>query len=413
MLKPVINYRFIILNALMCLVLIGTPHLAFSQDRKQQLEADKKKIEEEIDYTNKLLNETRRNKEASLNQLVILNKKISSREALIDNINTEIDITEKRISDNNKEIKQLEAELQNLKEEYARMIYYAYKNRNAYDRLMFIFSSKDFNQAYQRLKYFQQYGSYRKVQAELIQKAERDVELKIQELEEHKSEKVDLMKDMENEVKVLRYEKEEKNSTLDVLSRKESDLRSTIRKKEKEEKKLEEAIETIIAEEIRAAAERARKEAENEDAMMTEAEIELSDNFSLNKGKFPWPSEKGIISSTFGEHQHPILKKVKIKNNGIDILTDRGGIARVIFEGTVISTRAISNTNKAIIVKHGEYFTVYSNLIDVYVKRGDIIKTQQNLGLIYTDPEDNKTELHFEIWKGKTLLNPSYWLTGK
>ena len=143
---------------------------------------------------------------------------------------------------------------------------------------------------------------------------------------------------------------------------------------------------------------------------LTPEEIELSGNFSSNKGKLPWPSEKGIISSTFGEHNHPVLKRVKIKNNGIDILTSQSEEARAIFDGTVISIRTITNTNKAIIIRHGEYFTVYSNLSEVFVQQGQKVSTKQRLGNIYTDSSGNKTELHFEIWRGKTLLNPSSWI---
>ena len=127
----------------------------------------------------------------------------------------------------------------------------------------------------------------------------------------------------------------------------------------------------------------------------------------------PWPSEKGIISSTFGEHRHPVLKRVKTKNNGINILTNKGTNARAIYNGTVISVKSITNTNTAVIVRHGEYFSVYSNLDNVYVKRGDKVTTKQEIGLIFTSPSDLKTELHFEIWKGKTLLNPAYWIVNK
>ena len=139
----------------------------------------------------------------------------------------------------------------------------------------------------------------------------------------------------------------------------------------------------------------------------------MTNNFVENKGKLPWPSEKGIISSTFGEHKHPVLKKVNVRNNGIDILTNKGEMVRAIFNGTVISVRAISNTNTAIIIRHGEYFTVYSNLDKIFVKRGDKVQVKQEIGTVFTNPSDSKTELHFEIWKGRSLLNPIYWIVNK
>ncbi len=385
----------------------------YSQDNKEKLKADKKKIEEEIEYTSHLLNKTKKTKKISLNQLVILDNKIKKRESLISNINTEINILDTRIDYNNKRVKKLTKELKSLKEEYAKLIYYAFKNRNAYDRLMFVFSSKDFNQAYQRLKYIQQYSSYRKTQAELIKKTQEELKFRIDELELQKNEKVGLVKEKEYEVEKLKAEKREKNNAIKELNKREKHLLAKIEEKKREADKLQAAIEKIIAEEMRAAAERAKAENMNTDASMTEAELALSDDFNSNKGKLPWPSEKGIISSTFGEHTHPVLKKVRTKNNGIDILTGKGTIARSVFNGTVVSVRSITNNNTAVIIRHGEYFSVYSNLINVYVKQGDVVQTGQGIGQIYTNPDNNKTELHFEIWKGKTLLNPVYWISSR
>ena len=187
-------------------------------------------------------------------------------------------------------------------------------------------------------------------------------------------------------------------------------------KRKNEAAKLEKAIKNIINTEIKAAAERARKSKEEKKSKiidLTSEEFKLTNDFVGNKGKLPWPSEKGIISSTFGEHKHPVLRKVKVKNNGIDILTDKDGIVQTVFSGTVISVRAISNTNTAIIIRHGEYFTVYSNLNKVFVKRGDKVQTKQEIGTVFTNPSDSKTELHFEIWKGRSLLNPAYWIVKK
>ncbi len=398
---------FVFLLYLIC----STP--AIGQEKKSKLQEDKKKIEEEIDYTNKLLNETKKSKNTSLNQLVILNKKIKKREDLISNITQEVNLLETKIEINNKKVKQLTKELKTLKDEYAKMIYFAFKNRNMYDRLMFIFASKDFNQAYKRLKYFQQYSAYRKIQAKLIEKTQKDLNTKAAELDNQRNEKIDLLKTKERELGKLQQEKKEKNEAIANLNKREKNLLATLREKEREAKHLQKAIEEIIAEEMHAAAKRAKAEAKTPDATMSTIELALSKNFSTNRGKLPWPSEKGIISSTFGEHQHPVLKKVLTKNNGINILTVKGGTARSVFDGTVVSVRSISNTNKAVFIKHGEYFTVYSNLIDVFVKRGDQVRTRQNIGLIYTNPEDGKTELHFEMWKGKTLLNPSFWIISR
>lgn len=399
-------YKYLSLVFILLICLEG-----FSQGKKSSLEKSKKKIEQEIAYTNRLLSETKQSKKTSLNQLVILNNKIKKRNELIDNINAEIQALEGKITSNNKKINDLKKELDKLKDEYARMIYYAYKNKNLYDRWMFVFSSKDFNQAYQRLKYFQQYSDYRKTQAELIVKTQKELNTNVAELENQKEEKVALLKDKEKERHLLELEKQQQNEAYSELSKREKNLLADLRVKEKKAARLQNAIEEIIEAEMRAAAERAKAESSTPGATLTAAELNLSKDFVSNKGELPWPSDKGLVSSTFGEHQHPVLRKVKIKNNGINILTEKGQHARAIFGGTVVSVKNISSTNKAIIIKHGEYFSVYSNLAEVYVKRGEVIATLQNLGLIYTNPDDGKTELHFEIWKGRTLLNPASWLS--
>lgn len=397
------------------LALFATNNLC-SQSKKQKLKEEKVRIEKEIEYTNKLLNETKRSKKNSLNQLIILNKKISNREKLVSTINHEMNNLDDNINSNETEIKALTKDLKKLKTEYAKMIYYAFKNRNAYNRLMFIFASEDFNQAFQRLKYFQQYNTYRRMQAKLIENTQTELNNKTTQLEKQKTDKTSLLKEKAREIKQLNREKDEKNSTIRKLSTKEKELRKTLKKKKNEAEKLEKSIKNIINAEIREAAERARKTNETKKSKiidLTSEEFELTNSFVENKGKLPWPSEKGIVSGTFGEHKHPVLKKVTIKNNGIDILTNKGEMIRAVFSGTVISVRAISNTNTAIIIRHGEYFTVYSNLDKVFVKRGDKVQTKQEIGTVFTNQSDLKTEFHFEIWKGKSLLNPIYWILKK
>jgi septal ring factor EnvC (AmiA/AmiB activator) len=346
---------------------------ALAQDKKNELKQEKNKIEKEIQYTNNLLSETKKSKKTSLNQLIILNNKISYREKLIAAINSEINILNNKIDANNSNIKELTNELLSLKNEYAKMIYFVFKNRSSYDRLMFIFSSEDFNQAYKRLKYFQQYSAYRKTQVELIKKTQDEINVKTKELENQKAKKVTLLKTREKEKGLLIKEKNEKNNTIKKLANKEKELLKTLRAKEKESNKLKKAIKAIIDEEIRLAAEKAKEtktKTTSKIISLTPEESRLSNTFSENKGNLPWPSEKGIISGTFGEHRHPVLKRVKTKNNGINILTNKGAYARAIYNGTVISVKSITNTNTAVIIRHGEYFSVYSNLDNVFVKRG-------------------------------------------
>jgi septal ring factor EnvC (AmiA/AmiB activator) len=390
---------------------------AYSQNRKQELQQEKTKIEDEIKYTNKLLNRTSSSKQSTMNSLVILKNKINQRERLINTIRAEITLINKEIEETSDSIGSLSRELKKLKDEYARMIFYAYRNRSSYDRLIFIFSSEDFNQAYRRLRYFQQYGAYRRTQVQLIEQTQEALNVKEQKLAEQRTEKQDLLASAENERILLQQEQTEVNNTVQDLSRKEKELRADLRKKRKAIADLENAIAKIIAEEIRLAEERARAEAASSKTgsgfALTPEELALSDNFANNKGKLPWPTERGIISSTYGEHNHPVLQRVKVKNNGIDILTEKGAIARAIFNGEVTRVISVPNFNNVVIIRHGEYLTVYSNLDEVYVSKGQRVETKQKIGLIYTNQKENKTEMHFEIWKAKDLMNPSLWLAGK
>lgn len=391
-------------------LLLGVFNLhVFGQDKKEELQTNKKKIEAEIEYNTKLLEETKKSKKTTLNQLIILKNQIESREKLIQTINEQIQSADEQIALNNEIIADLRRDLENLREEYAKMIYYAYKNRSSFDRLMYIFAASDVNQAFKRLKYFQQYANYRKTQAELIINTQEDIRLTISNLESHKQEKVELVFSLRQERDELANARRQQNSTYTVLNQKEQDLVNTIREKEKAAKKLQKEIEKIIAEEIRLAAEKSGTTKTGTFAL-TPAELQLSAGFEENKGRLPWPLEKGIISSTFGEHPHPVLKQVKTKNNGIDILTDENMKVRAIFGGEVTRVMSIPNYNYVIMIRHGEYLSVYSNLAEVFVQKGQQITTRQEIGKVYTDTRESKTELHFELWKGKSLLNPSNWL---
>ena len=374
----------------------------------------KKRWKPEIEYTNKLLDQTRETKQNSLNEVVILNKKISKREELIGTISNEVGLVEDQMVQAQDSILLLEKDLQALKDEYAKMIYYAYKNKNLYDRLIFIFASEDFNQAYQRLKYFQQYNEYRQKQALLIQIKQKRLQIKMEDLAAIRDQKNNLLSAEEKQKQQLTSEREEKNKSVKSLSKKEKELQKTLKEKEAAARKLQQAIQDIIAEEIRLANERAKKTgavAEKTGLFsLTPEEKILSNDFQKNRGSLPWPIEQGIISSTFGEHPHPVLKNVTIRNNGIDILTENGADARAIFSGVVTRVMNVPNNNNVVIIRHGEFLTVYSNLDQVYVKIGEKVTMKQKIGKIFTNKDDSKTELHFEVWQSKTLLDPEAWL---
>ncbi len=398
--------RNIILILLLAVFFSG--NLLAQKNKKQKLEKDKKQIEKEISYTNKLLTETKKSRTSSIEQLVILNNKIGHREALISTISREVQGFGKQIKSGQENINQLTEDLKKLKEEYAQMIYHAYKNRSSYDLLMFLFSSEDFNQAYQRLKYLQQYSSYRKNQVELIQQKQAELNEQIKENEALKANKVKLLDNEKIEKSQLNAERNENNSTVKQLRQKEGQLLASLRVKQKATLELQRQIQKIIDAERRRLAE--EKKASKMKIGLTPKEMELSKTFATNKGRLPWPSQRGIISSSFGPQKHPILKDIVIDNDGIDILTNEGSVVRAVFSGTVSAITRVTNYNYLVIIRHGEYLTVYINLIKVYVKAGDEVQTKQNIGLVFTNIEESKTEFKFQLWKGNVKLNPEYWL---
>lgn len=446
---------------LFLIVLVLLPCHAGAQNAKTKLIQKKKKIEKEINQTNNQLTKTKKDKQANLNQLLLLNRKIVKREELISTITTEMDGLANQVNVLADTITRLSGELVNLKKEYARMIYSANKNRNAYSRLMFVFASHNFNQAYQRLKYFQQYSAYRQAQAKLIEKTQVSVSAKKREIERVKNSKLTLVQQQKQEKQQLTQEKDQKNTAIRKLSNKEKELLKTLHEHEQAANRLQAAIETLIAEEIRKAeelrkeaathkaeaerrAEIARKEKESnlknknakpaakpilitstkpavKEPAKTESRIEptleltpkqatISQNFADNKGRLPWPVERGSISSSFGEHAHPLYKDIKIKNNGIDISTIKGIKARAVFGGVVSSVMSIPSMHNIVIIRHGDYLTVYANLGEVYVKKGDAVNIKQPIGQVYTDPSNAKTMLQFQVWHSTSLMNPESWI---
>lgn len=407
-----VNNKFSSFLLLMCLLLAGT-QMAFAQKQsKKDLENQKKKIQKEIDYTNELLAETKKKKKHSLTELVALNKKIQQREELISNINNQISLLDQQIKENNESINNLQKDLTKLKEEYAKMIYYAYKNQDAYSRLVFIFASEDFEQAYMRLKYLQQYSDYRHRQAEKITNTKKTLNEKVQELETKKTDKRVMLSDEQSEKESLTSEKGEKEQVFSQLQQQESKLKKDLEKKKKDAENLQQAIQRAIQKEL----EKAQKAAVVENKpkpqklILTPESQELSNSFSSNKGKLPWPVAKGIISEHFGVHPHPSMPNIEVNNNGVDITTNSGSIARSVFNGEVTAVGNMPGAGQFIIVRHGEFLTIYANLKDVYVKTGDKVTTKQNLGSILYDEEDNKTVLQFQVWKGQNKTDPENWI---
>jgi septal ring factor EnvC (AmiA/AmiB activator) len=394
---------------------------------KEKLLQTKTQLEQEIRTTSALLEKTKKNKQSSLERLQILSRQIRSRQALINNINLQLNDVQVQITVENLQIGRMTKQLGDLKAEYARMISHAYRTMNGHNQLMFIFSARDFNQAYQRLKYYRQYAEYRRGQAAKIESTRRAIDSHRRELEGVKTEKLTLVQSQQQEKQKLDREKTEKAAAVREFSTKEKQLMATLKKKQQAAQQLEREIEKVIADEIRASEERARKKeakagkpaapakspARAPEMEFTPQEKELSSNFSSNRGRLPWPCEQGYVSGSFGEHPHPVLEHVKVKNNGIDIMTGQGSPVKAVFSGRVSRVMSFPNLNQVVIIRHGDYLTVYSNLDEVRVREGQEISGKQPIGKVHSTPGEQKSELHFELWRGKVIQNPEEWLAGK
>ena len=424
---------------ILILLLLAFVDPAFCQKTKgkskQQLQNEISSLQKEISNANQLLKKTKKDKEMTLNEVTILDKKIKQREQLIKAYNEQIAVLDDEIQAGQSNIKTLNSDLGKLRKEYAKMIVFANKNRSHYDRLGFVFASRDFNQAFSRLRYIREFTDARKLKMEQIASTEKRISGEVEASQKAREERAAMLADEKVQKTELQGEKEELNRQVNNLKKQEGSIQQDIKNKQQQAQKLQKAVDDIIAEEIRKAneeAERKRREAEKKAAKdkgktttttpttksksetgmaLTPAEKTLSTSFVSNKGKLPWPVERGVVSSSYGKHASVVSDKVTVTNNGIDIATNSGASARAVFDGEVTSVTKLTGSNTVVIIRHGEYFTVYSNLENVTVKRGDKVKTKQNIGTVHTSKTENKTELHFELLKEQVRQNPANWLS--
>lgn len=383
------------------------------QDRKT-LEANKKKLEQEIAQTSKQLNQTQSKKKATTAQLNLLNSNIDKRKKLINGLNQEVALTNREITKLENKITRLSRDVENLRAEYAKLIVSSYRHRNRYSSLMFILSSRDFNQAVRRIRYISQYNEYIRKQVNLINEKQAVLKTSRESLEEERAGKQRLMSDQQREKKKLEQEQKEKNRIVSQLKSQEKTLKKKLSDQQKKVNELNAKIKKLIEEEVRRSQANAQKNGATATAnktayALTPAEKALSGSFENNKGKLPWPLERGTISGRFGTHPHPMVPSVTVTNNGIDILTEKGASARAVFQGEVASIGSVYGL-KFVMVRHGGYISVYANLDQVYVQQGQKVTTKQKIGRVYYDGEEDKTELQFQLWKGTEKINPEYWI---
>lgn len=402
-----------------------------------ELKRRRDKLSDELEQLNKDYQETAQNKRATLKQLSLLKAQINLREEKINIINSEVRNLDNQISESNNTVHSLQNQLDQLKKEYAAMVLFAYRNQSAYNKLMFIFASKDFNQAYKRLKYLQQFGTYRERQAGYIQGTQKDLHVKINELDKTKQEKSTLLADQQKEKETLGKEKNNQVKVVSDLSQHQGQLKQQQREVQAKIAKTNREIASTIRREIEEARRRAEAEAkeaariaaakakaenrpvpaaatkpaaprsESSALNATPEAAKLSNDFLGNRGRLPWPVANGVITQGFGVYTTP--EGIRSESTGVDIRTNPGSSVRAVFDGTVVRVVDVSGTYLVMIV-HGEYFTVYANLRSVSVARGQKVTTKQSLGTVATDSSTGETVVHFEVYKVKDPTNPKMWL---
>ena len=367
---------------------------------KADLEAQRSRTLEEITYMDNMLKTTSEQKAAGINAFKILGSKVALRENVIKGLGDEIELMSERIELNRIAIEMMESDLVALKDNYSKAIINSFKSIKSNTNLIYILSAKDFNQGYKRLKYLQQITKYRRNEAELIAELKEQIQATKERLETDLMRISDLKTNEEKQKGLLQQEQTRKQKMIKSLSSKEKQLKKELEEKKKIARKLENEIARIVEEENK---KRNIKE-------LTPEQKLIGDSFYENKGRLPWPVERGIITNHFGVHQHPVLKYVTENNFGIEITSSGKTVARSIYRGEVTRIFAISGANMTVIVRHGKYYTVYNNLINIKVKTGENVDTKQELGEVYITPGEGGTcTLKFMIFEEK-YLDPELWI---
>lgn len=377
-----------------------------AQDR-QELEKEKEQTLREIQISKDLLEKTSSQKQSTIRRVTVLDRGIRSRQSLIQTIEKETSEIEAEMTDIEMEIRETESKITQGKKEYADIIYSIYKSHTDYDKMMYLLASESINQFYQRIKYMRYLTSYREKKINELEKLIEELQGMNDELNAARDTKLSLLDQKERERMNLSRERNQRNNMIRQLAQDERRLRKQLKEKERIRTELENEIRKAIEEE-------ARKRSSNDiySAMTPEQKLN-GRNFAQNKGRLPWPVDRGILTADFGLIDHPVLKGVKIMNNGVDISSPPGTKARAVFDGEVTKIVAILGANYTVLVMHGEYLSVYQNVVNLKVKAGDKVNVKQEIGTIYTDQEENMAVLQFQIWKAKEILNPSLWLSKK
>ncbi len=380
-----------------------------SQNTKEDLEQRRLELREEIQKINSLRSSNKLREKSVLTEVEDLDRQIRATEKLIKVTNQQANLLTRDINSNTDKIQQLRKELVKLKEDYGEMIEKSYKSKSQQSRIMFLLSSESFLQAYKRLQYMKQYANYRKKQGDQIKEGTQELQVFNTNLLKQKKDKDKLIAENRETRAQLGKNSQSQQVLIKSIRQKEGQFASQIRKKQQEIDAIDRQIDEIIRASIAAANKESGSTSRNTFELTPEAKA-LAANFASNKGKLPWPVRSGVVTMQFGTQPHPIVKSTTINSNGVRIDTDKGEKARAIFGGTVSEVQAVKGANKAVMVRHGDYITIYNNLSKVFVTKGDTVSLGQDLGEIATSTSTGKTTLHFLIYKNTDKMDPADWI---
>jgi len=376
------------------------------QERQKQLEAQKISIKKEIQQINNLINDSRKKSRGLADELEDIQLKISVRDRLIRINNSQVNNLNNIISNQNERIADLEVDLKKLKDEYSKIVYSSYKKRSSEMKLMFLFASDNINQAFRRFQYFKQYSKYRKEQANKIVSLQEEISNNIDSLDKRKIEKQNVVKENQSVRQTLNQDRIKQNNLYKNLLKDQKNYAVEIQEKEKQARLIDNEIQKLIR---LAIAESNNNNNSSNFALTPEGRL-ISSNFQSNKGRLPWPVREGVITRRFGTQPHPVVRTTTINSNGISIATSANSIAYSVFEGEVLSVYGFSGGNPGVLIRHGKYISNYQNLSSIFVKKGDKVMANDEIGIIFTNESTGKTVLKFNIFNELKPENPTIWL---
>lgn len=380
-----------------------------NNEQQQKLEAQKLRLQKEIKQINQLLFKNRKQKKSVLSEVEDIDVKLQLREELIKVNNQQANVINRRVRINEKEIADQRKELENLKKDYARMILESYESKSLQSRLLFLFSSESFLQAFKRIQYLKQYAIFRRKQGLSIAKKTQLLQELNKTLLVQKDKLEAIVSENKKEQEILLNDQQQQQRLIKSLRRTERNLAAQINKKQAQAKAIDKEIDRLIREAIAAANETAGSKNRSSFELTPEAKL-IAANFESNKGRLPWPLEEGVVVKGFGRHPHPVVKTTIVQSNGVTIATKANAPVRSVFEGEVMSIVTFKGSNPFVLIRHGNYITAYKDLGKVYVKKGDKVLAKQKIGAVFTNPQTGKSQLQFSIFKNNAPQNPKSWV---